>query len=216
MGRVKALRFESSIFRIIMKNVKADNGAEVRILSFSDIQNVIVEQFGLAFQSGNLLWDRIAIKDSQYVMFSERYMNGDFSRDIAKVLNRFKTATWSNYVDNSFGKEVVEESGTEYVENAFDCDKYGIFTKILGDLAVVQHYPELESASAIGTMSYVPERSDVEEYGVAHEINFYMTWNDWRNAADVKFFEPQPIFKKGGFTVNLTVSELVSTYNIRL
>lgn len=198
-----------------MKKVTANNGVEVRILSFSDVQNVMVEQFGLAFQSGNLLWDRIAIKDSQYVMFSERYMNGDFSKDISKVIDKFKTAKWADYVDDTFGEIESAKSGTEYIPNAFDCDKYGIFTKILGDLTVAQHYPELESASAIGTMSYMPERSEVEESGVAHEINFYMTWNNRRDAADVKFFEPQPIFKKGGFTVNLTTREIASVYNIR-
>lgn len=195
-----------------MKKVRTNNGNEVSVLSVSEVANDVLRyEFQDAFRAGNLDWKEVALKDSEYVMMTQRYIDNQFSQAVANTLNLFESDLWKEETKKNFGFN----SDVNYIKNAFDCDTYASFHKMMAHVAIAQHYPELGAAPAFGTISYISGGSAAEQTGVAHEINFYICKrSDGR--LGINYFEPQEIYAGRGKTINLTQDEISTIFAVRI
>lgn len=192
-----------------MEKVKTKNGSVVTVLSIQDVIEIFKSEFMEARLSGNLNWDRIQLKDSDYVIMSQNYIDGAFAESVAKTLDIFQSDLWKNETKKNFGFA----SDVNYVKNSFDCDTYAAFTKMMAHLSISQHFPELGAAPAFGTISYISGGSGAERNGVGHEINFYIS-KVTDSSFKIKFFEPQEIYAGHGKTIELTKQEIGSIFAV--
>lgn len=190
-----------------MRKVKTNSGSYVTVLSIKDVVGILNTEFMAARMSGNLNWDRVQLKDSDYVVLSQNYVDNAFAEGVAKTLDLFQSDVWKSETKKNFGFA----SDVNYVKNSFDCDTYAAFTKMMAHVAVTQHYPELGAAPAFGRISYISGGSGAEQSGVGHEINFYIS-RVGNDEFKVKFFEPQEIYAGHGRTINLTNREVSSIF----
>lgn len=194
-----------------MKKVTTNSGGTATILSVEEVANAVIKyEFQDAFRSGNLKWDSVALKDSEYVMMSQNYIDNVFAQSVAKTLDLFESNLWKQETKKNFGFN----ADVNYVKNSFDCDTYAAFHKMMAHMAITQHYPELGAAPAFGTISYISGGSGAEQSGVGHEINFYICKPHDRLV--VKYFEPQEIYAGRGKTIDLTQQEISTIFAVRI
>ena len=188
-----------------------NSGDTVTLLTIQELyDDVLRHEFSSAFASRNLNFNAVSLKDTDYVLFSPDYVNNEFAKGAAKTLDLFQSEMWKQEISKTFGSR----STTQYIKNAFDCDTYASFHKMIAHLAVAQHYPELGASPAFGTISYVTFDSKAERAGVGHEINFYVCLDN--NKLKVKYFEPQEVNNGIGTTVELNPIEVSSIFAVRI